>query len=179
MDSQYGSGEKSFREAKRERFREILPRRPILDLALDTSVSPLDWLSLWNQTYFSMHGEGVTRNDIGATFSNARWGSWSVGYSRRNGYYDYRRIVQYDNLEDMLFDTPLELLTNALELRLTPRWSVGFSSKDDLLTKENYERDVRLTYSDPCFRLSGYYSTERDGKEQSWRIRLELLGLND
>ncbi len=173
------SGGYDFREAKRERFREILPRRPILDLALDTSISPLDWLSLWNQTYFSMHGEGVTRNDVGATFSSARWGSWSVGYSRRNGYYDYRRIVQYDNLEDMLFDTPLELLTNAVELRLTPRWSVGFSSKDDLLTKENYERDVRLTYSDPCFRVSGYYSSERDGKEQSWRIRLELLGLND
>lgn len=173
------SGGYDFREAKRERFRDILPRHPILDLALDTSISPLDWLSLWNQTYLSMHGEGITRNDVGVTFTNARWGSWSVGYSRRNGYYDYRRIVQYDNIRDMLFDTPLELLTNAVELRLTSRWSVGFSSKDDLLTKENYERDVRLTYSDPCFRVSGYYSSERDGKEQSWRVRLELLGLND
>lgn len=174
------SGGYDFREAKRERFRDILPRHPVLDLALETSVSPLDWLSLWNQTYFSMHGEGVTRNDMGVTFVSPRWGSWSVGYSRRNGYYDYRRIVQYDNLSDILssFDRPLELVTNVVELKLNSRWSVGYSSQDDLLTKENYQRDIRLTYADPCFRVSGYYTSERDGKEQSWRIRLELLGIN-
>ena len=101
-----------------------------------------------------------------------------MGYSRRNGYYDYQDIVKYDNIEDMLFDNPLELVTNALELKLNQRWSLGFSSQDDLLTKENYERNVRLTYSDPCFRVSGYYSSERDGKEQSIRLRLELLGLS-
>lgn len=172
------SGGYDFREARRKKFRDVLPRRPILDLALDTTLRPLDWLSLWNQTYFSMHGEGITRNDVGVTFTNRRWGSWSVGYSRRNGYYDYQDIVKYDNIEDMLFDKPLELVTNALELKLNQRWSLGFSSQDDLLTKENYERNVRLTYSDPCFRVSGYYSSERDGKEQSIRLRLELLGLS-
>lgn len=163
-------------EASRNRHRQLFPRRPFTDLMLDATFYPRPWLSFWTQTYLSLYGHGVTRSDEGLTLIHNRWGSLSMGYSARNRYYDYRRQVQYENLEDVWFEDSLSLLRNEINLTLSPRWHVGFLTDTNLNTGRTYERRINLTYIDQCFRImAGYLSS---GRERSFRIGIELMGIN-
>lgn len=164
-------------EAGRNRHLDLYPHRPWLDLMADASLSPVPWLALSTRNYFSLYDGSITRSDQTVTLRNARWGTWSVGHSSRNWQYDYARKVQRDSLWDIQFEDSLSLLTNDINLRLFPRWNVGYYSSTNLLTGENYERRVSLMFAHQCYNLVGQYIAK--GRERSYRFSIELLGIND
>lgn len=163
-------------EATRTRHLERYSRRPMLDVMANLSISPAPWLSFSGKVYVSPHSGDVTRSDQNLTLSNARWGSWSVGYSSRNWQYDYARKVQRDSLWDIDFEKSLGLLTNSINFHLFPRWNMGYYNSTNLRSGETYEQRFSLTYAHQCFNLIGQYIHK--GREHSYRFSIELLGLN-
>ncbi len=163
-------------EAHREKFRDIYDRRPFTDAYSSIELSPLRWFSLWNRTYVSMYGEGITRSDTGLSLSNSHWGGWSLSYSTRNKAYNYLEEMKCDRVADMRFTTEQRLLTNAFTF--TPIKSLRFYylTTDDLITNENYERRFIVGYYHQCFHILGLIHSK--GKENSYRVILELPGLN-
>ncbi len=169
------SGGYDFEEAQRTRYRDINARRPLMDTSARMEVSPRQWVNLWSVLYYSMYDKGVTRSDQGLTLNHQRWGSMSFGYSQRSRDYDYRRQMQYDNLEDINFSQKLSLLTSTFNLNLSKQFSLLLSDYTNLNTGRTYERRVGLMYTDQCYRLVGrYIYTPR---ESSFQFSVQLLGL--
>lgn len=164
-------------EAGRTRHIDLYPRRPMLDLFADLTISPTSWLSFWTQTYLSLYDGDITRSDQGLSLTNARWGTWSLGYSARNRYYDYARKVQRDSLWDIQFEEPLSLLTSDITLHLYSKLHAGYYTSTNLRTNRNYERRFSLFYTDQCYTLIGQYVSK--GKERSFQFSIQLLGIND
>lgn len=163
-------------EADRRRNLRLFPRRPVTDLILDVSYSPFNNFSIWGQSNFSMYGHGFTRNDIGLSVSNARWGVASFGYSSRNRYYDYRRQAQRENPLDIQLSQPLNLLRSEILFTPSPQWHVSFINDMNLDTGRNYENSLRLTYIDQCYQLSGRVTLK--GREKSFQFSIALLGIS-
>ena len=163
-------------EAGRTRYRDIYSRKPLMDTYSYLEFQPVNWLSLWNRLYVSMYGDGVTRSDTGATFSNARWGSWSVSYSTRNKYYNYLDEMKRDNLSDMDFTTPQRLLVNTVTFRPLDNISLYYRTEDNIETGRNYERRFVIGYYHQCFHILG--SIQSKARENSYRLILELPGLS-
>lgn len=163
-------------EDRREKFRDVYERRPFTDFYSSLEFSPVQWFSLWNRLYVSMYGEGITRSDTGASLRNGRWGSWSLSYSTRNPYYNYLDEMKRDRVSDMRFTRERRLLTNTFTF--TPFKSIRFYylTTDNLVSGENYERRFIAGYYHQCFHLIGMIHSK--GKENSYRVILELPGLN-
>ena len=163
-------------EAGRTKYRDIYSRKPLMDTYSFLELRPVNWMSLWNRLYVSMYGDGVTRSDTGATFSNARWGSWSVSYSTRNEYYNYLDEMKRDNLSDMDFTTPQRLLVNTFTLRPLDKIALYYRTEDNIDTGKNYERQFSIGYYHQCFHIIG--SIKSKARDNSYRVVLELPGLN-
>lgn len=163
-------------EASRNRNLKLFPRRPITDLTLDISYAPLPNLNLWAQSSLSMYGKGFTRNDVGLTLINDRWGAASFGYSSRNRYYDYRRQAQRENPLDIQLSSHLNLLRSEILFTPSPQWHVNFINDINLDTGRNYENGLRLTYIDQCYQISGRFTLK--GREKSFQLSISLLGIN-
>lgn len=165
-----------FDEAERCKFRDEFSRKPIQDLYSYLEFSPLDWLSLSSRTYLSMYGDGLTRNDSSVTLRNDRWGWWSISYSTRNKYYNYREEMKRDQRSDIQPTTTQRLLTNTFRLKLTKEFDLYYRTQDDVITGENLEWEVVAGYYHQCFHL--LTSVEKDGGDQSFRVILQFPGFN-
>ena len=163
-------------EANRKEYREVYRRKPMHDLYSYLEFAPVDWLNLWSRIYLSLYGNGVTRSDTGLTLSNRRWGSWSISYSGRNSSYNYREEMKRDNFSDISFTPERRLLTNTVTFYPFRNISLHYRTTDDLITGQNYEHSFSLGYLHQCFRIFG--SIHSRGKEDAYRVRLELPGLN-
>ncbi|MGN1038391.1 MAG: hypothetical protein ACI4P0_03250, partial [Mailhella sp.] len=163
-------------EANRNKFREIYSRKPLMDTYSYVEFRPVSWLNLWNRSYISMYGDGITRSDTGTTLSNARWGSWSLSYSTRNKYYNYLDEMKRDKLSDMRFTNPQRLLTNTFTFRPTGKVTLYYRTQDNLITGKNYERRFVIGYYHQCFHLLG--SVQSKARDNSYRVILELPGLS-
>ena len=168
-----------FEEARRHKYREDYERKPIMDTYSYLVFSPLDWFSLSSKMYFSMYGDGVTRNDSGMTFRNKRWGSWSISYDIRNKHYTYRDEMKRDKRSDM---KPWEnkksqrLVTNTLNLHLTRAVDLYFKTEDDIITGHNLSWEGIIGYKHQCFHILG--AVERDGRDTSFRVYFEFPGFS-
>jgi len=165
-----------FDEAERHKFRDEFSRKPMQDLYSYLEFSPLDWLSLSSRTYLSMYGDGLTRSDSTLTLRNARWGWWSISYSTRNKYYNYREEMKRDKRSDIRPTTTQRLLTNTFRLKLTKEFDLYYRTQDDIITGENLEWEVVAGYYHQCFHL--LTAVEKDGNEESYRIILQFPGFN-
>ena len=163
-------------EANRNKFRETYSRKPLMDTYSYVEFRPVSWLNLWNRSYISMYGDGITRSDTGTTLSNARWGSWSLSYSTRNKYYNYLDEMKRDKLSDMRFTNPQRLLTNTFTFRPTGKVTLYYRTQDNLITGKNYERRFVIGYYHQCFHLLG--SVQSKARDNSYRVILELPGLS-
>ncbi len=165
-----------FEEAKRSKFREVYPRRPITDFYSSLEFSPATWFSVWNRTYMSVYGEGITRSDAGVRLRNKRWGFWSISYNMRNKYYNYLEEMKLDSLSDMKFSSKQNYITNTVSVTPLKKIRLTYLTKDNLLTGENYERRFIVGYYHQCFHLLGAIHTS--GRNNSYRVILELPGVN-
>lgn len=166
-----------FEEASRTKYRNAYERRPLLDLHAELEFNISTWLDAWSKSYLSLYGNGFTRVDTGLRFTNDRWGSWDVSYSKRNRFYDYRRQMQYDNIQDIHTTEALSLLNNSLNIRVSSRFSLLLSDYTNLRTGKNYERRVGIAFSDQCYRIIGRY--KHTPKDDSFQLVVELTGLFD
>ncbi len=163
-------------EADRTNFRDLYDRKPVMDAYSHLEFNPTNWLSLWNRIYVSMYGDGITRSDTGATFSNARWGAWSVAYSTRNEYYNYLDEMKRDNVNDIQFTAKQRLLTNAFTFRPTDKIALYYYTQDNIETGKNYERRFTVGYYHQCFHILA--SVQSKARDDSYRLILELPGLS-
>ena len=163
-------------EASRNLYRDKYARKPVMDAYSYLEFSPLDWLTLSNRMYISMYGDGVTRSDTALTLHHPQWGSWSIGYNTRDPYYNYREEMKRDNFHDIEFNKPLRLLANTFALNVGKNVKLFYRTQDDVTTGNNYEREFVAGYYHQCFHLLG--AVERTGRETSYRVILELPGLN-
>lgn len=163
-------------EARREKFRDTYERRPFTDAYSSIQLSPVRWFSVWNRTYLSMYGEGITRSDTGVSLRNSRWGGWSLSYSTRNNYYNYLEEMKRDRIADMRFTREQRLMTNTFTF--TPIKNVRFYylTTANLITNENYERRFIAGYYHQCFHVLGVIHSK--GRDHSYRVILELPGMN-
>ena len=163
-------------EANRLEYRDYYSRKPVQDVYSYLEFAPVDWLSLWSRMYVSVYGDGVTRSDSGLRLANKRWGSWSIAYSSRNESYNYRDEMKRDNFSDISFTPTRRLLSNTFTFYPLPNISLYYRTTDNLITGKNYEYSFSLGYHHQCFRIFG--SIHSKGKEDAYRVRIEIPGLN-
>lgn len=165
-----------FDEASRHAYRDEFGRRPFMDLYSYLTYSPNEWLSLKSRIYLSMYGEGITRSDTGFTLKWPDVASWSLTYSTRDWAYNYLSEMKRDKRSDMRFTSDQRLLTNIFRLRPVHWLSLYYKTQDNLITGKNYEREFIMGYLHQCFRIYG--SIRSKGKENSYRVILEMPGLS-
>ena len=168
-----------FEEDGRSLYRDEFERKPIMDTYSYLTFSPLDWFSLSSKMYFSMYGDGVTRNDSSATFRHKRWGSWSISYDVRNKYYTYRDEMKRDKRSDMRQwerKKSQRLITNTLRLNLTKQIDFYFKAENDIIGGHTLSWESILGYKHQCFHLLG--AMERDGRDTSFRVYLQFPGFS-
>ncbi len=165
-----------FREAGRNNHLESFEKRPIHDMRLNLSTRPYNWLSLTNDTYYSFYDNNITRNDTELSLLHSRYGSFSSSYSWRDSTYNYRELINYDNLNDIIPTTQLNIITNTLNLNLGSQFSFSAMERTNLDDGKSYERVLGLSFLHQCVRLSAEYS--KDSVEERVQVQVELLGLN-
>jgi hypothetical protein len=84
--------------------------------------------------------------------------------------------MKRDNFSDISFTPERRLLTNTVTFYPFRNISLHYRTTDDLITGQNYEHSFSLGYLHQCFRIFG--SIYSRGKEDAYRVRLELPGLN-
>ncbi len=166
-----------FDEAKRTRYAGEFKRCPIKDLVVETTFSPNQYISFWNNTAISMYNKGLTRNDLGITLQYKDKATISAAYSSRTSDYNYIQKVRYENRNDIRWERNLQLLHSEVNLNLTDRFSVRLADFTNLRTGKNYERKVSLAYTEQCWRVVGTYAYAN--KEQSVQFMVELKGILD
>ena len=163
-----------FEEADRNRHKDLMGRRPYMDVVSEVDLYPLDWLGYNSKTFFSLYGDGLTRHDHNISLSHERWGSVGTGLSLRTKDYDLLERIRYADRGDILFERPLRLLNNRVDLNLHKNWKISYSEYRDLRAEKLYDQDLRLTFVEQCYRF--VFRTTKNDRERSYGIAVELPG---
>ena len=164
-----------FEEAERTQYRDSYDRRPWMDVYSELEVSPLSWLSYTNKTYLSPHDGEISRTDNSLNLKPWNWISATTGFSYRTSDYELRQLLQYDDERDVTLESPLRLLRNKLDLNWDNTWGLSLEEYRDLEKHEVYDRTVKLSYTDQCYRFTAAY--RMDDRDESFTLYVELPGL--
>lgn len=164
-----------FREERRKKHDEIYENRPWHDLRTRLGFKPLKWIEFYGDTYYSFYDGKFNRVDIGSTLFHEKYGSFSTSYSQREPNYDYRRFVNYDNVNDIVPTEKVNVITNTLSLNVTPQYRVFLMERTNLDTGKSYETVVGLGYQHQCLYVFGQYT--KDPIEERVSLNLEFTGL--
>lgn len=164
-----------FREADRKKHAKQFENRPWHDLRSRLTIKPLEWVDFYGDSFYSFYDGKFNRLDVGTTLYHKKYGSFSTSYSQREPNYDYRRFVNYDNINDVILTEKVNVITNTLKLNVNPQYYVYALERTDLDNGESYERILGVGYNHQCVKIYGEYS--KDPIEERIGFNLELLGL--
>ena len=169
------SGGYDFREANRKQHRDILENRPWHDIRLGFRMTPMSWLALDTDAYYSFYEGEVSRLDNTITLSHPRYGSFSSEYSVRTSSYDYRDISSFSDIASLTAASPLDVITNTLILNLTPEIHIFASDKTDLEDGTSLESSLGVGILHQCLRV--FFEYTRDAQEERLDLNVEIIGL--
>ncbi len=164
-----------FREADRKKHVNEFENRPWHDLRSRLTIRPLDWLDFYGDSFYSFYDGKFNRFDIGVTFYHKKYGSFSTSYSEREPNYDYRRFVNYDNINDIILTEKVNVITNTIRLNVNPQYYLYLLERTNLDNGETYERVVGVGYNHQCVKIYGEYT--KDPIEERLGLNVELLGV--
>lgn len=164
-----------FKEDSREKHVEVYERRPWHDLRTRLDFKPLKWINFHGDAYYSFYDGKLNRVDVGSTLFHNTYGSFRTSYSQREPNYNYRRFVNYDNVNDIVPSGKINVITNTLSLKASPELSLYIMERTNLDTGKSYERVAGVGYKHQCLYLYGEYT--KDQIEERFSLNIEFLGL--
>lgn len=164
-----------FKEASREKHVHQYERRPWHDLRTRLVFTPRKWISFNGDMFYSFYDDKINRVDIGSTLFHDTYGSFSTSYSQREPNYNYRKFVDYDNVNDIIPSEKINVITNTLHLNINPEFHVYVMDRMNLDTGDNYERAFGVGYKHQCVYFYGEYN--KDQIEERFSLNIEFLGL--
>ncbi|HPE37828.1 MAG TPA: LPS assembly protein LptD, partial [Spirochaetales bacterium] len=151
------------REANRREGRSY-SRRPFGDVMAETTLSPFQYLSLTQRTYYSPYLGSITEHEhyIQSTVSN--YGSALFGLDFRDKVDEYKRQAR----------SRMRVLHLGLDVYVSRRWSTGFEYYTDMVTNTDLEKVLTVIYHHQCFTLTlRYIQTPYEDRTEA---RIDLLG---
>lgn len=164
-----------FKEDGRTKHLEQYERRPWHDLKTRLIFKPQKWISFDGAAYYSFYDDKLNRVDIGSTLFHKKYGDFSTSYSQREPNCDYRKFVDYDNIDDIIPSQRINVITNTLHLNVSPELQIYLMDRMNLDNGENYERALGVGYRHQCLYLYGEYN--KDQIEERVSLNIEFFGL--
>lgn len=164
-----------FKEASREKHVHQYEQRPWHDLRTRLIFTPMKWISFNGDAFYSFYDHKLNRVDIGSTLFHDTYGSFSTSYSQREPNYNYRKFVDYDNVNDIIPSSRINVITNTLRYNVSPEFHVYVMDRMNLDSGDNYERALGVGYKHQCLYLYGEYN--KDQIEERFSLNIEFLGL--
>lgn len=164
-----------FKEEQRTKHLEKYERRPWHDLRTRLVFTPQKWISFNGDAFYSFYDDKLDRVDVGTTLYHDTYGSFSTSYSQREPNYNYRKFVDYDNIDDIIPSQKINVITNTLHFTPRPEVQIYIMDRMNLDTGKNYERALGVGYRHQCVYLYGEYN--KDPIEERFSFNIEFLGL--
>lgn len=164
-----------FKEDNRTKHSQEYERRPWHDLRARLVFTPRKWISFNGDTFYSFYDHKLNRVDIGTTLFHETYGSFSTSYSQRDPNYNYRKFVDYDNIDDIIPSQRINVITNTLHFKASPQLQFYLMDRMNLDTGDNYERALGVGYRHQCLYL--YTEYNKDPIEERISLNIEFLGL--
>ncbi len=164
-----------FKENSREKHLAEYERRPWHDLKTRLIFRPQKWISFDGNAFYSFYDNKFNRVDIGSTLYHEKFGTFSTSYSQREPNYNYRKFVDYDDINDVMESEKINAITNTLRLNINPEFHIYLMDRTNLDTGENYERAVGVGYRHQCVNFYAEYN--KDQIEERLSVNIEFLGL--
>lgn len=164
-----------FKEDGRIKHLEQFERRPWHDLRTRLVFMPQKWIHFNGDVFYSFYDDKLNRVDIGSTLYHEKYGSFSTSYSQREPNYNYRKFVDYDNIDDIIPSQKINVITNTLHFTPCPEFRIYLMDRLNLDTGENYERALGIGYKHQC--LYVYTEYTKDPIEERVSLNIEFLGL--
>lgn len=160
--------EQSFdlREATRTEQRDQYPRRPFSDLMGELIVSPEEWLSLVNRSYWSPYSADITRHEhfLRGLWKNVARAEFGLDFQDAADTYKDRNRAR------------IRQIRFGVDLIASRRWSTGFTYRADLTTNSDLEQTYYVTYTHQCWDVTVYYT--HTPFEDRFEARVQLMGLS-
>lgn len=164
-----------FKEDNRTKHSQEYERRPWHDFRTRLVFTPRKWISFNGDTFYSFYDHKLNRVDIGTTLFHETYGSFSTSYSQREPNYNYRKFVDYDNIDDIIPSQRINVITNTLHFKASPQLQFYLMDRMNLDTGDNYERALGVGYRHQCLYL--YTEYNKDPIEERISLNIEFLGL--
>lgn len=164
-----------FKEDNRTKHSQEYERRPWHDFRTRLVFTPRKWISFNGDTFYSFYDHKLNRVDIGTTLFHETYGSFSTSYSQREPNYNYRKFVDYDNIDDIIPSQRINVITNTLHFKASPQLQIYLMDRMNLDTGDNYERALGVGYRHQCLYL--YTEYNKDPIEERISLNIEFLGL--